>query len=61
MFISNDPLVNRRKRGKKSLKRVTTMFLVADENGLPFIYDVSNFELVKMLVSLHVLENKIIN
>lgn len=61
MFISNDPLVNRRKRGKKSLKRVTTMFLVTDENGLPFIYDVSNFELVKMLVSLHIVENKIIN
>lgn len=43
------------------MKRVTTMFLVTDENGLPFIYDVSNFELVKMLVSLHILENKIIN
>lgn len=37
------------------------MFLVTDENGFRFIYDVSNLEFVKMLVSLHVLENKIIN
>lgn len=61
MFISNDPLVNRKERGKKSLKRVITMFLVNDENGFRFICDVSNLEFVKMLVSLHVLENKIIN
>lgn len=61
MFISNDPLVNRKERGKKSLKRVITMFLVTDENGFRFICDVSNLEFVKMLVSLHVLENKIIN
>lgn len=37
------------------------MFLVTDENGFLFIYDVSILEFVKILVSLRILENKIIN
>lgn len=57
MFISDDPLVNRKKKTRQKIEAKNR----GKKRGFRFIYDVSNLEFVKMFVSLHELKNKIID